>query len=166
MRALGALPLAIASSEVYQARQTGVVDGTENPPSNLYTQTMHEVRKHVTVSNHGYLGYAVIVNKKFREGLPADIRAQLESAMRDATQYTNDIAKQENDGALKAVRKSGKSQAYTLTANEKRAVVPRGRGDLPTSRDRRRGAAQGGTNRRYPSRPRACRYGDTGAADD
>jgi hypothetical protein len=61
MRALGAIPQVMAFSEVYQALQTGVVDGTENPPSNMYTQKMHEVQKHATVSNHGYLGYAVIV---------------------------------------------------------------------------------------------------------
>ena len=50
MRALGASPQVMAFSEVYQALQTGVVDGTENPPSNLYTQKMHEVQKYVTVS--------------------------------------------------------------------------------------------------------------------
>jgi len=118
---LGAIPQVIAFSEVYQALQTGVVDGTENPPSNLYTQKMHEVQKFVTLSDHGYLGYAVIVNKKFWEGLPADIRTTLEGAMKDATTYANDIAKKENDDALEAVRKSGKSQIITLTADEKKA---------------------------------------------
>ena len=55
MRSVGAIPQVMAFSEVYQALQTGVVDGTENPPSNLYTQKMHEVQKFVTMSNHGYL---------------------------------------------------------------------------------------------------------------
>ncbi len=121
MRDLGAIPQVIAFSEVYQALQTGVVDGTENPPSNLYTQKMHEVQKFVTVSDHGYLGYAVIVNKKFWEGLPADIRTTLEGAMKDATVYANDIAKKENDDALEGVRKSGKTQIITLTADERKA---------------------------------------------
>src|SRR3569623_92611 len=107
MRALGANPQVMAFSEVYQALQTGVVDGTENPPSNLYTQKMHEVQKHVTVSNHGYLGYAVIVNKKFWDGLPADIRTALDISMKEATKYANAIAQQENDQALEAVKKSG-----------------------------------------------------------
>ena len=65
MRALKAIPQVMAFSEVYQALQTGVVDGTENPPSNLYTQKMFEVQKYVATTNHGYLGYAVITNKKF-----------------------------------------------------------------------------------------------------
>ncbi|MGE5638551.1 MAG: TRAP transporter substrate-binding protein [Clostridia bacterium] len=121
MRDLGAIPQVMAFSEVYQALQTGVVDGTENPPSNLFTQKMHEVQKYVTVSNHGYIGYAVIVNRKFWGGLPADVRGQLESAMKDATKYANDVAKKENDDALEAVRKSGKSQVYVLTAEERRA---------------------------------------------
>ena len=115
MRALGANPQVLAFSEVYQALQTGVVDGTENPPSNMYTQKMHEVQKHLTVSNHGYLGYAVIVNKKFWDGLPADIRAQLEQAMRDATTFEKAIAQRDNDLALEAIRKAGKTTIYNLT---------------------------------------------------
>ncbi|MDY0384936.1 TRAP transporter substrate-binding protein [Trichlorobacter sp.] len=121
MRAMGAMPQVMAFSEVYQALQTGVVDGTENPPSNLYTQKMHEVQKYVTLSNHGYLGYAVLVNKKFWMGLPADIRTILEGAMKDATKYANDIAKKDNDKAMAEVKKSGKSQIITLTAQEKAA---------------------------------------------
>jgi len=119
MRSMGANPQVLAFSEVYQALQTGVVNGTENPPSNLYTQKMHEVQKYVTLSDHGYLGYAVIVNKKFWLGLPADIRAILDGAMKDATKYANDIAKKDNDEALAAVKKSGRSQLITLTPQER-----------------------------------------------
>jgi C4-dicarboxylate-binding protein DctP len=119
MRSVGAIPQVMAFSEVYQALQTGVVDGTENPPSNLYTQKMHEVQKYVTVSNHGYLGYAVLVNKKFWMELPADIRAALESSMKDATIFANSVAKKDNDEALAAVKKAGKSQIITLTSQER-----------------------------------------------
>ena len=121
MRSLGSLPQVLAFSEVYQALQTGVVDGTENPISNLYTQKMHEVQKHLTLTEHGYLGYAVITNKKFWEGLPADIRKQLEDAMDQSTRYANQIAKMENDKALESVKKSGKTEVYTPTAAEKLA---------------------------------------------
>ncbi|MCL6482948.1 TRAP transporter substrate-binding protein [Janthinobacterium lividum] len=128
MRALGANPQVLAFSEVYQALQTGVVDGTENPPSNMYTQKMHEVQKHVTVSNHGYLGYAVIVNKKFWDGLPPDIRAQLEKAMRETTTFEKAIAQRDNDQAIDAIKKAGKTQIYTLTAQEqaewRKALAP------------------------------------------
>ncbi|WP_432432371.1 TRAP transporter substrate-binding protein [Janthinobacterium lividum] len=128
MRALGANPQVLAFSEVYQALQTGVVDGTENPPSNMYTQKMHEVQKHVTVSNHGYLGYAVIVNKKFWDGLPPDIRGQLEKAMREATTFEKAIAQRDNDQALDAIKKAGKTQIYTLTVQEqaewRKALAP------------------------------------------
>jgi C4-dicarboxylate-binding protein DctP len=122
MRSLGVLPQVMAFSEVYQALQTGVVDGTENPPSNLYTQKMHEVQKYVSVSDHGYLGYAVITNKKFWDGLPADIRGKLEQAMKEATAYANKIAREENDQSLEAVKKSGKSQVVVPSAQEKMAL--------------------------------------------
>lgn len=121
MQALGALPQVMPFSETYQALQTGVVDGTENPISNLYTQKMHEVQKHLTLTEHGYLGYAVIVNKKFWEGLPADVRGQLESAMKDATVYANKIAMEENQNDLKKVIASGKTTVYTPTKAEREA---------------------------------------------
>jgi C4-dicarboxylate-binding protein DctP len=122
IKALGGIPQVMAFSEVYQALQTGVVDGTENPPSNFYTQKMYEVQKYLALTDHGYLGYAVIVNKKFWDGLPPDIRTTLEGAMKDATKYANDIAKKENDDALEAVRKSGKTEIIKLTAEEKAAM--------------------------------------------
>jgi len=121
MRALGAIPQSLAFSEVYQALQTGVVDGTENTPSNEYTQKMHEVQKYTTNSGHGYIGYAVITNKKFWDGLPADIRGQLEKAMKDATVYANEIAQKENDDAMEAMRKSGRTEIIELTAEQKLA---------------------------------------------
>ncbi|MFC4486464.1 MULTISPECIES: TRAP transporter substrate-binding protein [Tepidiphilus] len=128
MRALGAIPQVMAFSEVYQALQTGVVDGTENPPSNLYTQKMHEVQKYVTLSDHGYLGYAVIVNKRFWDGLPDEVRAALEKAMEEATVYANDIAAEENAKAIEAVKAAGTSEIITLSAEEKlalkKALVP------------------------------------------
>jgi C4-dicarboxylate-binding protein DctP len=128
IRALGGLPQKMAFSEVYQGLQTGVVDGTENPPSNFYTQKMHEVQKFLTLTDHGVIEYAVIVNKPFWDGLPADIRTTLEGAMKDATKFANDIAKKENDDALEAVRKSGKTEIITLTAAQKaewkKALLP------------------------------------------
>ena len=121
MNALGAVPQVMAFSEVYQALQTGVVDGTENPPSNMFTQKMHEVQKHATISNHGYLGYALIVNKAFWDGLPEDVRGQLDKAVAEATAYGNGIAKEENDKALEAMKAAGKTEFHELTAEEKEA---------------------------------------------
>ena len=145
MKAWGAVPQVMAFSEVYQALQTGVVDGTENPPSNMYTQKMHEVQKYAALTRHGYLGYAVIVNKKFWDGLPADIRANLEKAMAEATEYANDIAQKENDDALEAMEKSGKTEFHTLTDAERKAwVASREAGLRRSRRPRRQGRARRG----------------------
>jgi C4-dicarboxylate-binding protein DctP len=121
-RALGAIPQVMAFSEVYQALQTGVVDGQENTPSNMYTQKMHEVQKYTTLSNHGYIGYVVVTNKKFWDGLPADVRGQLEKAMKEATDYTNHISAQENADALAEMKKSGKTEFITLKPEEVAAM--------------------------------------------
>jgi len=121
-RALGAIPQVMAFSEVYQALQTGVVDGEENTASNIYTQKMHEVQKYLTLTNHGYIGYVVVVNKKFWDGLPADIRGQLETAMKEATAFGNGQSAKENDDALEAIRKAGKTEIITLSPEQDAAM--------------------------------------------
>ena len=121
-RALGSIPQVMAFGEVYQALQTGVVDGQENTWSNIYTQKMHEVQKYATVTNHGYIGYVVVVNKKFWDGLPADIRANCEKAMKEATAFGNGQSAKENDDALEAIKKSGKTEIITLTPEQDAAM--------------------------------------------
>ena len=120
-RNVGAIPQILAFSEVYQALQTGVVDGCENTASNYLTQKFHEVQKHITVSYHAHLQYAVIVNTKFWNGLPADIRTQLDKAMDEATDYTNSIARKENEDALAAIKASGKTTLHYLTDDQRKA---------------------------------------------
>jgi C4-dicarboxylate-binding protein DctP len=119
-RNLGSIPQIMAFSEVYQALQTGVVDGCENTPSNYLTQKFFEVQKDITVSYHAHLQYAVIVNSKFWSGLPADVRGQLEKAMAEATDYTNSIAVKENEDALAEIKKSGKTTLHYLTDDERK----------------------------------------------
>jgi C4-dicarboxylate-binding protein DctP len=121
-RSLGSIPQVMAFSEVYQALQTGVVDGQENTWSNIYTQKMHEVQKYITNSNHGYIGYVVVTNKKFWDGIPADTRAQLDKAMKEATAYGNGQSAKENDDALAEIKKTGKSEIVTLTPEQDSAM--------------------------------------------
>ena len=121
-RTLGAIPQVMAFSEVYQALQTGVVDGQENTWSNIYTQKMHEVQKYATVTNHGYIGYVVVANKKFWEGMPPDIRAACEKALKEATEYGNGQSARENDDALADIKKSGKTEILNLTQEQDAAM--------------------------------------------
>ena len=122
-KAWGAIPQVMAFSEVYQALQTGVVDGLENVPSNFWTQKFYEVIKYIAVSHHGHLSYAVVSNNKFWNELPPDVRQGLEKALAEATDYFNAIAKKENDDALEEIKKTGKVQVYALTPQERRSWV-------------------------------------------
>ncbi|MCA1248555.1 TRAP transporter substrate-binding protein [Massilia sp. MS-15] len=128
MRTLGAQPLALAFSDTAPALRDGVVQGTENTPSNMYTQGMHAYQRHLTVSNHGYLGYAVIVNKKFWDGLPRGLRRTLERAMQEATAYEKAIAQRTNDEALEKIRQAGSTTIHRLSPQQqaqwRRAMQP------------------------------------------
>ena len=121
-RELGAIPQVMAFSEVYQALQTGVVDGQENTWSNMYTQKMHEVQKYATITNHGYIGYVVVANRKFWEGLPGDIRAACDKALKEATEFGNGQSAKENDDAFADIKKAGKTEIITLTPEQDAAM--------------------------------------------
>jgi C4-dicarboxylate-binding protein DctP len=122
-RELGALPQIMAFSELYQALQTGVVDGEDNVPSNILTQRFYEVQKYLTVSEHGRLTYAMITNKKFWDGLPDDLRKALGSAVTETTSFFNATAAKDNVDALEKIKASGKIEVHVLTPEEKKAWI-------------------------------------------
>jgi C4-dicarboxylate-binding protein DctP len=123
MRALGALPQVLPFPDVYRALETGVVDGCENPISNFYTQGMHRVQRHLTLTHHGYLGYAVIANRRFWEALPADVRRALEQALGEATALANRLSSQKEVADLEAVRRAGTTSVYLPSSEERQRFV-------------------------------------------
>jgi C4-dicarboxylate-binding protein DctP len=122
-RDLGAIPQIMAFGELYQALQTGVVDGEDNVPSNIWTQKFYEVQKYLTVSNHGRLTYALITNKKFWDDLPPDVREGLDRAVKESTDFFNTTAANDNADALEKIRATGKIQVHDLTPDEKKAWI-------------------------------------------
>ena len=116
MRALGAQPVTLAFSETREALAAGVVDGTENPISNFWTQAMHEVQSDLSLTQHGYLGYAVVTSQRFWSALPADDRDLLAGAMREALTFGNQIADTQNEKAMEALRGYGKTRIHQPTA--------------------------------------------------
>jgi C4-dicarboxylate-binding protein DctP len=119
LRMVGALPQTMPFSEVYQAMQSGVVDGTENILSSYTSQKYYEVQKHIVLTNHTHTGYALIVNKKFWDGLAPDLQAVLREAVKLATAYEAQLVEQENKDALTELRASGKTQVQDLTPAER-----------------------------------------------
>ena len=119
LRTMGALPQVMPFSEVYQALQTGVVDGTENILSSYTSQKYFEVQKNITLTNHTHTGYALVVNKKFWDSLPADIQALLATAIKQTTAYEFQLVQQENKDALAELKASGRTQVLDLTPAER-----------------------------------------------
>jgi len=117
-RALGANPQKMAFAEVYQALQTGVVDGQENTWSNIYSQKFHEVQKTIAETNHGVIDYMVVTNAKWFDGLPADIRKGLSEAMAEATAYSNKLAVDFNEADRKKIADAGKAKIQKLSKED------------------------------------------------
>lgn len=122
-RELGAIPQIIAFGELYQALQTGVVDGEDNVASNILTQRFYEVQKHMTLSHHSRLTYALVTNKTFWNGLPEDVRAQLDRAVKETNAFFNDTAAKDNADAVDKIKASGKTEIHVLTDAERKAWI-------------------------------------------
>jgi C4-dicarboxylate-binding protein DctP len=126
MEALGAVGLKLPFSEVYNALEQGVVDGQENTASNIYTKKFHEVQKYLTFSNHGYLGYAVIINQKFWDKLPQDIQASLSKILKEVTEKVREKAVELDKEQAALIRdyakKSGKLQIFDLNPAQVKAL--------------------------------------------
>jgi C4-dicarboxylate-binding protein DctP len=122
-RELGAIPQIIAFGELYQALQTGVVDGEDNVASNILTQRFYEVQKHMTLSQHSRLTYALVANKTFWNGLPDDVRAQLDRAVKETNAFFNETAAKDNADAIDKIKASGKTEIHVLTDAERKAWI-------------------------------------------
>ena len=120
-KAVRANPRKMSFAEVYQGLQTGVVNGAENPYSNIYSQKMHEVQKFITESNHGLLDYMVITNTKFWDGLPADVRDELSKIMAEVTVEVNKQADELNQGDKQRIIDAGTTEIITLTPEQRAA---------------------------------------------
>ncbi|WP_105901711.1 TRAP transporter substrate-binding protein [Vibrio gangliei] len=118
-KAVRANPRKMSFAEVYQGLQTGVVNGAENPWSNIYSQKFNEVQKYITESNHGVLDYMLITNTEFWNGLPDDIRSQLEQILEEVTAHVNSEAGALNQKAKQAVIDSGTSEIISLSDDER-----------------------------------------------
>ena len=117
-RQLGANPQKMAFAEVYQALQTGVVDGQENTRSNIYSQKFFEVQKTIAETNHGVIDYMVVTNAKWWDGLPADVKKGLSEAMAEATAYGNKIANDINESDKKRIADAGKAKIQKLSKDD------------------------------------------------
>ncbi|MNF39536.1 C4-dicarboxylate-binding periplasmic protein precursor [compost metagenome] len=118
-KAVRANPRKMSFAEVYQGLQTGVVNGAENPWSNIYSQKMHEVQKYITESNHGVLDYMLITNTKFWNGLPADVRSELEKITQEVTAEVNKQADALNQGDKQRIIEAKTSEIIELTPEQR-----------------------------------------------
>jgi C4-dicarboxylate-binding protein DctP len=120
-KALNSNPQKMAFAEVYQGLQTGVVDGQENTWSNIYSQKFHEVQKHISETNHGVIDYLLVTNAQFWDGLPKDVRTELEAILKEVTAEVNKMAGEINESDKKKIADSGKTEIIQLSKEEKAA---------------------------------------------
>jgi len=125
IKAVGGNPQMMPFSEVYSGLQQGVIDAAENPISNIYTKKFHEVQSYLTISDHGYLGYLVVMSKKFWKSLPADLQANVKQAMKEATAKERQFAQELNDKQFEEIKQyakdTGKLEIIHLTAEQRAA---------------------------------------------
>ena len=118
-KAVDAVPLKKPFSEVFTLLQTRAIDGQENTWSNIYSKKFFEVQPYITESNHGVLDYMVVSSKEFWTGMPADIRTEVEKALKEAIALGNKVAGQKADEDKQRIIDSKRSQVLTLKPAER-----------------------------------------------
>jgi len=119
-KALGASPQVLPFSEVYSALEQGVVDGCENPWSNLYTKKFYEVAPYTTETYHGYLGYVLVTNQIFWNSLPKDLKKIILGCVKDATAYEREEAAKLTKKQRALVLKDPKVKDVVLTPAQRK----------------------------------------------
>ena len=122
MDALGAIPVVLDFSETRRALAARVVQGTENPISNFWTQGMADVQTDLVLSEHAYLGYAVVMGQAFWNKLSRLQQQWVRQALSTALAYGNSIAVRENELALQALMATGKTRIHRLTTEQREAL--------------------------------------------
>ncbi|ABK44640.1 TRAP dicarboxylate transporter, DctP subunit [Magnetococcus marinus MC-1] len=121
IKALGGTPQKLPFKEVYTALGQGVVDGQENAWSNVYSKKFHEVQDYITVSNHSYLGYLLVVSEQFWSNLPAEIRTELEKAVKEATMANRRFAAEADSGDRLKVEQAGFAKVVDMPVEKRKA---------------------------------------------
>ncbi len=116
--ALGAATERLPFSMVYEALETGLVDGQQNTWSNIGSMHFHEVQSDFTETNHSYHGYMVITGAEFWDGLPHDIQREVQNVLSEVTDDVNRIALELNDSYRQEVIDSRSATVRELTAEE------------------------------------------------
>lgn len=117
--AVAAKPVRLPFSDVTKSLQSGVVQGAENPWSNIASQQMHKFQPYITESNHGVLNYMVVTSSSFWTSIPFAIRSELEGILLEVTQMVNREAAALNRRDRERILASGSSQLVTLTPEQR-----------------------------------------------
>jgi TRAP-type transport system periplasmic protein len=107
VRAMGGNPVPLDAKEVYLGLQTGVIDGQENPPSNIYTAKLYEVQKYVMLTGHILQNNAVAIGEKFYQGLSPAFQRVLQEAAIDAGNFQNDLVLKQEKVDLDRLKEKG-----------------------------------------------------------
>jgi TRAP-type transport system periplasmic protein len=103
----GANPSPMKFSEVFTALQTGVMDGQENPFTQIYSAKFQEVQKFISLTGHVYTPAYVTVGAKKWESLPADVRKILEDTAKETQAFVYDKAAKDDDDLLGKIKGAG-----------------------------------------------------------
>lgn len=106
-------------NSTYKLLEEGEVDGEENTVSNIYSKKFYNLQKHMTISNHGYLGYAVMMSGKVWNEQSEETKKILLEAMEETTEWNSRMAFDMNEDLLEKIRQNSSIQIHELTPEEK-----------------------------------------------
>jgi C4-dicarboxylate-binding protein DctP len=117
---LGVEPIVMPFDQVYMALEAEKFEGQENTISNIYSRRLYELQNYMTISNHGFLGYAVLMNKEFWDHLPEDVQSSLTDAMDEATAWMLEESLKMNKDQLRVIERESSIDIHYITEEERK----------------------------------------------
>ncbi len=122
LRALGASPTVMSSSEMYMAMQRGLVDGGTTGMPAAVSRKLMEVQKFVTQANYATPEHIVQANIDWWRELPQDQREIIAKAANDAEAWIRKVIVQSEAEAEKTLQKAG-VQIYKLKPADHKVFI-------------------------------------------
>jgi len=117
----GAIPKEIDFNIVFHHLENGDIDGQENTLSNINSKNLYKLQDYLTISNHGYLGYLLLMNKEFWNELPENVKQIIIDSLEEVNEWERKIAYEVNEEKLKELEGCKCINIYHLSAKERQA---------------------------------------------
>lgn len=118
---LGSSTVVTTFNDLYNELTTDSISGQENTLSNIYSKGYYKFHPHITLSNHGILSYAIVMNQDFWASLSSEEQTIITESLDEIRVWQHEKAIALNEQNLQTLKQIEGVSINTLTAEQREA---------------------------------------------